>query len=255
MHSRNRNITAALLSLVVAGACGSDSSVAPTTQTGGSLTDAVAQLSVPALGAATTLSGLPGGALSSLDATRCAYAATSQSFTCPTVTVSGLTLKQSFTLLDASGGKQSAYGATTSSVHLSSSVTGTVTQGTVSVSVDAQQELTLSGLLTATHTLDGTVTTTLSNVGTAVPALGTVTTTTIDHLVLPASATGASAWPASGTITAVTKTLASGGVPAVTLLTASITFTGSSKAMVSITAAGVSKTCTVDLASQAPSCS
>jgi hypothetical protein len=254
MIARPRHIVAALLSLVVASACGSDSSVAPTTQTG-SLTDAVAQLSVPAIGAAAAVSGLPGGALATFDASRCAYSATSQSFTCPTVTTSGLTFKQSFTLLDASGGKQSAYGpTTTSSVHASSSVTGTIMQASTSVTVDAQSELTLSGLLTATHTLDGTATTTLTN-GTSVPTLGTVTTTTIDKLVLPAGATGAAAWPTSGTITAVTKTIAGGDLPATTLLTAKITFTGSSRATVSITTAGITKTCTVDLTSQAPSCS
>jgi hypothetical protein len=252
MFFRTRNAVAALALSIVAGACGSDSSVAPPPPQSTTLADALAQLSVPALGAATSMSGIPSGALPSLDAAKCSYTPASQSFVCAPVVASGLTIKPSYALLDASGAKQPAFNAaTTSAVRANTTISGTLMEGGTAIGVDGQQELTLSGLLTGTHTLDGFSQTTLAGPGSVLTIpLVTVVTTTIDRLVLPANATGPAAWPTSGSIT-----VQSGWQGADTVLfRAKITFTGSSKATVTITTLGSTQTCTVDLASHAPSC-
>jgi hypothetical protein len=259
MFARLRLTAVALVLSVVASACGSDSTSPLEQPPGatGTLADAMAQFSIPALDAVASMTGVPGTSTSWLSLSSCAYSAAAQSFTCPPITTSGVTVTQSYTLLDASGAKQPAYGATTTSaVRQSSSITGTIKQGAVDVAVDAHQELTLSGLLTSTRVIDGLSTVKLTGTGTTLPApISTLVTTTIDKLVLPAKAIGGDpAWPTSGTITVETKPFTS-GVAAAATVTVKITFTGSSRATVTVTAANFSQTCTVDLSSHAPNCS
>ena len=255
MFVRHRHrLPLAALALSVAAACGSDTVVGTgTAPTDRSLDAALAQLSLPALSAsAGAVSGVPGAALPALTASRCAYSASAGSFACAPVTANGLTVTQSFSLLDASGAAQPAFnGATTSSVRTTTAVSGTYKDGGTSLVVDAHQELALSGLLTSTRTLNGTGVATITPTGSGI---GATIATTIDNVVLPAGATGASVWPSSGSITAETRPSVGIAAPPPTLRV-KITFTGSSTATVAITAPGYSQTCTVDLSSHAPSCS
>jgi hypothetical protein len=127
--------------------------------------------------------------------TRCPLDSASRYFVCSPLSGGGLTLNQRFTLLDASGGTQSAFDArTTTSLHLENSVAGTWSwsRSSDTFTVDGQQVLDLTGLGTARHTLNGT---SLTLAG------GSELRTTITDLVLPVVVAGAPVgWPLSGTI-------------------------------------------------------
>jgi hypothetical protein len=104
----------------------------------------------------------------------CTYVAASQSFTCPTQTVNGVTITLSYTLLDAAGHPQSSPNiATTAAVRTLSTVKGTLTllpgnAGAISgtLTLDRTEDMTLSGLLTGVHTLNGTASVTSVSVAT-----------------------------------------------------------------------------------------
>jgi hypothetical protein len=254
MLSRTRYVAAALLSFVFASACGSDSATSSleSPADGVSLTEALSQLSLPAVGATDIFrTGVP-DAIPALDPSKCVYTASSQSFVCSTVKASNLTFSQSYTLLDASGNKQSAFSpTTTSAIHASTTMSGTFTDGAATFTLDGKQDLTLSGLLAANHSLDGSGTTKITGSGGAGVQLGTLVTTALDKVVLPAHATGAAAIPTSGTMSAKVAGLGAEGV----LFDMKITFIGSGKATIAVSAGGLSQTCTVNLAVPGSACS
>ena len=243
----------ALALATLAAACGSDSSTAPNVQPV-TLDQALAELSGPAL-SATAASFDVGPALPALVASRCAYESSSQSFACTPLVANGLTVTQGFTLLDAAGAKQAAFDkASTSAVRANTTVAGTLQQGQLQLAVDGEQELTLTGLRTATHTLDGTSRVHVASISGSGLPFETTVNTTITGLKLPApTADGTRPWPTAGTIVVETSNSIGGAPPAV--IRATITFSGTSKVAVTLTGPGVSATCTIDLASQAPSCS
>ena len=254
MLRRFRPYTALALALAtLATACGSDSSTAPSSQAV-TLEQALAELSSPVLSDATAafLPGTP--ALPALALSRCTYQASTQSFACTPVVSSGLTVTQSFTLLDGSGAPQSAFDkGSTSAVRANTVVAGTLQDGPDQVTVDGQQELTLSGLRTATHTLDGTSTMHLASADSGFTSEITVNTTIAGLKLPPLTADGARAWPAAGTITTEISESFGGDTPDV--LQIKITFNGTSKVTVTMTVPGSgAATCTIDLASSAPSC-
>jgi len=253
LHRVRRNHAMLALALAtLATACGSDSSTGPKAQPV-TLDQALSELSSPALSA--TAASFDGGlpTFPTLAATRCPYQATSQSFACAPLVVSGLTVTQSFTLLDGSGTPQSAFDqATTSAVRANTAFEGTIESGADSVAIDGQQQLTLSGLREAIHTLDGTSTVHIVGVGSALPFESTVTTTITGLKLQPPAADGTHPWPKAGTIVVQTATSVGNVPPAV--IRATLTFNGTSKVAVTITGPGGSASCTIDLASQAPSC-
>jgi hypothetical protein len=233
-------------------ACGSDSSTRPNVQPV-TLDQALAELSSPALSA--TAASFDGGlpTLPTLAASRCPYQAASQSFACAPLVISGLTVTQSFTLLDGSGTAQPTFDqATTSGVRANTAFEGTLRSGTDSVAIDGQQQLTLSGLREAIHTLDGTSTVHIVGLGTDLPFESTVTTTITGLKLQPPTADGTHPWPKAGTIVVQSATSIGNVPPAV--IRATITFNGTSKVAVTITGPGAAASCTLDLASQAPSC-
>ena len=203
----------------------------------------------PAVGA---ILPIPVPSLSAVVPSSCSYDAASQSFMCPNVTVSGVTASRSFTLLDASGTPQTAFDRTsTAAVRMKSTFAGTITSGATSMVVDQRQDLTLSGLLTGVHTLNGTsllhLTGSFATGGTSSPTDMTMSTTITD-LVLPRSSTG-SQWPQSGTI-AGTVTDTELGTSFTT--TIAMTFNGTSVVTVTTTAGGFTSTSTIDLANPLP---
>jgi hypothetical protein len=259
IHARTSLAAIALAVLTVA--CGADSSVAPTSSV--TLDQALAELTIPALSdAAASFSGA-GALVPSIVPSRCPYQAASQSFVCAPLSGAGLTLTQSFTLLDASGAKQSAFDQhSTAALKVVSAVAGTLVQQGLSIAVDGQQELTLSGLLTDKHTLNGSSTThtalTSADVG-AQPITSTITTK-ITNLVIPVVPVGGpAAWPLSGTIELKVSTdLALQpvlGPGSTSVSTVTITFSGSSIVTLTITGPGVSRTCQANLALQGLACS
>jgi hypothetical protein len=259
MCTRLRSQLSVVALAVVATACGSDSSVAPNTPpaTLATLEQALTELTLPALSAVgSSVSGLfPEGPV--LGTGSCAYTAESQSFVCTPATAGGVTIEQSFTLLTASGATQSAFDqATTASVTTNTSVTGTEVDESSTITIDGQEELTLSGLLTGPHTLNGSSHVHLAGTfddGTTNVPLDITVTSSITNVVLPANTTlGAQIWPTSGTIVVESSGSFADLPPSTSRLT--MTFNGTSTVTVTITESGVSQTCKQDLAKPETGC-
>jgi hypothetical protein len=215
------------------------------------LDEVITEMTVPSL-AATLVPGMPATpSAAAITPSSCSYDAVSQRFNCPNVTVSGVTFYRWFSLLNAGGTPQPQFdAATTDGVHLSSSLAGNFTANGSDVTVAGNEDLTLRGLLSGVHTLAGT---TLLNVNgtdaaTGYPFILSVSST-IEDLVLPD--TPADRWPKSGSVI-VHATRAMAGTTTTSQLSA--TFNGTSRVDVSLTSAGTTLSCTVDLASQHPTC-
>ena len=242
-------VAAAAAILALTGAC--SDSTGPSDVQPANLNEVLAELQPQLLASsASMISAAPVPSFSAPAPSSCSYDGASKSFVCPNVTVSGVTASRSFTLLDASGAPQTAFDRTsTAAVRMNTTFGGTVASGTTTVVIDQQQELTLSGLLTGVHTLNGTSLLHLTGslgTGAATIPIGTTVSTKITNLVLPRQASGGQ-WPQSGTI-AATVTDAQIGAP----LMVAITFNGTSKATMTVTVNGFTSTTTIDLADLGP---
>ena len=248
----------ALFAAVLLSACGGDALVVPRSDVRVDLAQVFRELSVPGIqGAMAAAGGVPIPATSS-GPSGCNYAAATQMFVCPSVTSAGITITQSYSVLNAAGGTLSLFdAATVAAVRVRSTVSGAQALPTgETITVDGQQDQTLSGLLTSTHLLNGTSTMNLSGTlksGLLPGAFTSRNTTTVLNLAVP-SGTGASSSPASGTVTMdMVSTFA--GAPTVTSQSV-MKFNGTSKVTVTITINGMGLlACTIDLAASAPACS
>lgn len=250
------------LALVVAAliaGCGADSSVS-TTSAPVDLAQVFKEMSLPSItGATSAAAGFAGPAAPTASGvpTGCSYAASSQSFKCAPITAGGITITQSYTLLNASGSPLSSFEPTSlAAVRMLSTIAGTESSAGDVFTINGTQDQTLSGLQTSKHTLNGTTMMTLKGTfGTGSPTaepLTLVTTSTTKDLVIPANA-GANNYPASGTITVV-ETMSLRSLPPFTT-TLVLTFNGTSKVKVTIDGVSVSGCSTIDLASTNPGCS
>jgi hypothetical protein len=243
MRSAHRSLVASLALVLAAGAC-SDSPVQPVEET--TLSSALAEMSLSEV--------LPGGIgvaapvpSAALVPSGCAYSVTSQGFVCAPVTTNGLTINQGYTLLSASNAPQQAFDrATTAAVRGTMSIVGTVTTGGEAITVDLQQVMTLSGLLTGTHVLDGTQVVHLGTPpGSPYPLVEDISTT-ITGLVLPPRGSS-NPYPRAGSI-AMTILDGPAGAPSTTTFALTMVFNGTSKVAVTFTVDGVTTHCTIDLA-------
>jgi hypothetical protein len=235
--------------LALTGAC--SDSTGPSDVQPADLSQVLAELQPSSLAPlAGQVSGVPVAALAAPVPSSCSYESASKSFVCPNVSVSNITVSRSFTLLDASGAPQTAFDkTTTAAVRMKTAFAGTVTSPTTTMVIEQQQDITLSGLLTGAHTLNGTSSGRLTGsvgAGTTTIPVATTISTTITNVVLPRSSSG-SQWPQSGTITATITDSALAGMPEATS-TVIITFNGTSRPTISITVNGVTLTSTIDLA-------
>jgi hypothetical protein len=251
---RFRSLAAAVALPVLAGACVPDDALTPRVPS--TLDAALADLTHPALDVvAATFSGA-GLVTPRIVPTRCPFDAASQSFVCTPLTGIGITLTQRFQLLDAAGGRQSAFdSATTTGLHLENAVNGTVVQNATTLMVDGQQTLDLSGLGSARHTLNGsslTLTTLVDPARADSPPVKREIRTTIADLVIPVVTPGQPrGWPLSGTIdiryrTDYRRELPGGGTTVVFIAT--MRFSGSSLVTLTMTVPGGIETCQLDLA-------
>lgn len=235
---------AALLALT--GAC-SDSSTGPSVDPV-NLSQALAELQPTSIApVADQLSAVPAASIGAPNPSSCSYDGASKSFVCPNVTVTGVTVSRSFTLLDANAAPQTAFDpATTAAVRLKTAIAGTVTSGASTIAVDQQQDLTLSGLLTGVHMLNGTslvhMTGSAGSGTTTVPVNMTISAT-VTNLVLPRASRGEQ-WPQSGTIAATVTDASSGTARTGTI---AVGFNGTSKATLTVTVDGLSVSTTIDL--------
>jgi hypothetical protein len=233
--------------LALAGAC--SDSTRPSNDPPADLTQVLAELQPSSLAPLNgAISVVPVMDVGAPVPSSCSYDGTSKSFLCPSVSVGDITLSRSFTLLDASGAPQTTFDkTTTAAVRMRSTFVGTVTAGATSMVMDQEQELTLSGLLTGVHTLNGTSLGHMSGTVAGGPApipISTTISTTITNLVLPRSSSG-SRWPLSGTV-AASMTDAGFVTPVTTTIT--IGFNGTSTVTVTLSTNGFTSTSTVDLA-------
>lgn len=254
---RIRLVLATLTLAVVADACVSDSSVAPDTPAG-TLDVALSEVTLPALDyASATFSGA-GIVTPAIVPSRCEFDGASGTFVCGALSGNGLTLNQHFTLLDGAGTKQSAYDvSTTAGLVVNSAVSGTATgyvgSNAVTLTVDGQQELTLSGLGTAQHTVNGTslTLTTLARSDNSDPPLTSTITTKVVDLVIPVPLPSDPApWPTSGMIELQSTTDLGYVIPlaaANTTTSAAMQFNGSSVVKLTITTQSGTQSCSVDI--------
>jgi hypothetical protein len=253
---RSRRLLA-IAALPLAAACTVDSSVGPSTP---ATPDRVlTEMSLPAVSRSPTVSfNMINGAAQFLPSAGCSYSAATQRFDCPSVASSGFTITQWFMLLDAGGAPLSSWDPeATAAIHVHQTAKGFDRSVLDSTSVDAQQDLTVSGLLGgAHHTLNGTqiahIERTPVGAGTAQRFVLDVTQQLAD-VVLANSTDPATAWPLSGTLSEdVTESL--GGTTPLHVRTV-IGFTGTSKVQLTVAIGGVtSPPCTVDLVSAFPNC-
>lgn len=258
MSTRIRVVLATLTLAIVADACSSDNTVAPSATQNGTLDGALSEVAMPALAyASATFSGA-GMVTPTILPSRCQFDGASGAFICSSLSGNGLTLNQHYTLLDAAGTKQSAYdGATTAGLVVNSAVTGTAVGysggSSVTLTVDGQQELTLSGLGSAQHTVNGTsltVTTLTFSDGSVAPLTSTITTRVVD-LVIPAASPGDPApWPTSGMVELKSSTDLGYVIPldaANVTTSAAMQFSGSSTVKLTITTQNGTQSCSVDI--------
>lgn len=256
MFARFRRGLPAIVFAAAAVACGGDST-GPTSYPPATLNQALAELAIPALAAGGTAFTDISTTTPALDPAKCPYSATVQSFVCTPISQSGITINSSFTLLSGAGAKQSAFDPTsTNAVRANTTVAGTLVEQGTSLNVNGQQELTLSGLVSGPHVLNGTSSITLA--GTVADDASTypiniTVATSIANLVLPANEGGSSQlWPSSGTITVDVN--GSIGPVSVSQARTVITFSGTSTVNVTVSGGGLSKSCKVDLAVAEPVC-
>jgi hypothetical protein len=176
---------------------------------------------------------------------RCPYDSGTGHFVCASATMSGVTFTSWYELLDASGHRQTAFdSSTTAAIHTVMDMSGTLAAGTPpgSVTKTRHSDQTLSGLLTGTHTLNGTGNSTTSFA--TVDLTSSITESdTINNLVLPA-ASATQKFPLSGSID---TTFGIGGGPGGTAFQSTLTFNGTSVATMVTTTGGITQTCSVGL--------
>lgn len=249
-------LVALLGAAVFAAACSSD--LAPSASQQLDLSAELSSMSVPGMSAAVSATSTTASS-SDVDApaivpSACTYSSTSQSFTCPAVTVQGLTITRSYTLLDAQQQPQSAPDkATTDGIRTETKVSGTITAHNTTTTVAGDKVLTLTGLLANQPLLNGTDNSTLSGSttsgSTSVPF--TITETgTVDKLALPPKGS-TTHYPQSGTVgMTIASTFGPTGATTTTNSSFSLEFTGSNLATLTLTNSLGTRVCTIDLTGQ-----
>jgi hypothetical protein len=266
-RSMLRSLAAAVSAAFVVG-CGSDPPSGPSTSRHTlDLAAVMAQMSIgrptSIPGASVVMSVPASTGVPVILPSACPFSSTAQGFTCPTVTSGGLTFDISYFLYDAAGKAQSQLDAnTTASVRTLVDTKGTTsvspsngTSGTASIA--DHSDMTMSGLLTSAHALNGNGTShydlTLSGT-TSIRAVIDMTTATKNVTIPTPTDADIPAWPTSGTITTDGKTVATiGGLGSISTTSHTvITFNGMSTATIVLTTSGAATTCTLDLAGKNP---
>ena len=176
-------------------------------------------------------------------------------FECPSTTANGVTFTMYYQLLDGSNNAVSSFDAkTVAAIHTVSDVSGTIASPagspTSAITLTGHDDATISGLLTATHTLSSTGTSAESFTLGGQPF--NVATSQTTNLQFPK--TGLKNQYPTGTM-AMDITASGAGMPAGTSHV-TMTFNGTSTVTMSFSGGGFTQTCTLDLAkaSAVPNC-
>lgn len=254
MHKiRSKRTAARLVALlgaaVFAAACSSDT--APSASQQLDVSAALSSMSVPGVSSAVSTMS-PTASSADVDApaivpTSCTYSATTQSFTCPTVTVNGLTITRSYTLLDAQQQPQSAPDkATTDGIRTETTVKGTMTMRSGSMTVDGQKVMTLTGLLANKPLLNGTGSSTMTGtmtMGTTSTPFSLTTADTTTNLALPPKGS-TTHYPLGGS---VEMSMTSSGALAGSSSSMKLAFDGSNFATLTLSNSFGTEVCKLDL--------
>ena len=240
MRLSTRTRLMSTLAIFAVGAC-SDSAMAPVAPT--SLDRALAEMSLSSLVAGGFSFGSP-VLLRSVSPATCAYNGAVQSLVCAPIVMSGLTINTSYALLTATGAELAAFdAAATAAIRTTTTVAGTMGTGPSALTIDEREVMTLSGLLTGQHLLDGSQLSHITGSSSGQPIDETITT--IIAALVPPDRAGA--YPHSGTVTS-TLSGASFGTPTSGAYTITMKFNGTSKVDVTITGLGPARHCVIDLA-------
>jgi len=255
---------AVVTGLVFLASCGSDSATSPTQNANG-LSAALSQVSVvnantfASAGAMANVSG-SGNTAPAFDPSACTYSSTDNAFTCPTKTASGLTFQLKFYLFNAAGVAQNAYdAATTDRLRTVYDASGTVssTGSTPSTfQLAHHSDLTLTGLLGTSRTLNGTSTDHgVFDTGSGTSAVHVVADVngTATNIVLPAAQ---GQYPASGLLASdINVSTTSGGFASAATARGTLAFNGTNLVQLTLSTGGGVTACTIDLTGQkAPKC-
>jgi hypothetical protein len=189
------------------------------------------------------------------DSNSCAFSTTSNRNDCAAIMRAGLTINRSYSFLDAASHVQQSFDpASTNTVNVKNSVTGTVTHhSTATSTVNSSSDFTVVGLAAGStqRTVDGTASGSETTTGTRDGVAFTVARTADDKttgLVIPIQ-DGRPTYPTAGTVTrSMTATVTKdGSAPSTTSRSEVITYDGSATATVVITHDGVTKNCTKPL--------
>ena len=265
MKSKIRILLASVVApaVLIAG-CRSSDATGPSSGQTLDLSSLIGEMGIASVGVAAGAAGVGGVAIPTMPPvvpSSCQYSAAIQGFSCATFTSNGITLDATFFLLDATGHFQSQPdAATTAAIRTVTDLKGTTSldqAGTVgSMTLTNHQDMTLSGLLTDTHVLNGSSTSHSDITLSAPSSLHGVTDskTVTANVAMPKS----SRWPASGTIATDATTTSQFGSQSVTGTTHSVlTFNGSSVVTMTMTitagSSPFSATCKIDLSGASPS--
>ena len=201
----------ALLVVAALVAACSDSSTGPSTPNVPDVASLIGEMSVSGIGSAVSVASPEVGLVFSASPTfapaNCVFTPSTGYFVCPTITSNGLTFTRMFRLLDAANNPQSKPSEQTVAIETKSTIMGTLTfndrtSGTSTVAIDRSDDMTLSGIQTTKHTLNGRAATKID--GTMSTALGPTHVTTnqtelTTNIVLPNAKAG-QRWPQSGSV-------------------------------------------------------
>ena len=247
--------SAVVAGLAFAASCSSDSATGPTTGSA-SLSAAISQTTYgdasTFASATSALTNVPGAAAPTFDPGACTYSSSDNSFTCPSKTASNVNFQLKYFLYDAAGVAMNAYDpAVTDRLRTVWDASGTFsTTGATPTTVQLahHSDLTLTGLLGTTRTLNGTSTDhDIVDSGTGSGA----THATVDvagsatSLVLPAAA---GQFPASGLLASdITLKNTTGAFSSTANLRGTLAFNGTKFALLTISSGVGTTACTIDL--------
>ena len=264
IHSSIQRSAAVVAGLVFMASCGSDSATSPTQSSTG-LSAALSQVSVvnantfASAGAMANVSNTANTA-PAFDPSVCTYSSTDNSFTCPSKSASGITFQLKYYLFNSAGVAQTAYDAATTdrlrTVYDASGTFNSTGSTPSSVTLTHHSDLTLTGLLGTSRTLNGTSTdhgvfdtgSGTSAVHAVVDVAGTAT-----NIVLPAAQ---GQYPASGLLASdITVKTTSGSFSTTANARGTLAFNGTNLVQLTLSTGGGTAACIIDLTGQkAPKC-
>lgn len=244
----SRNITRVALLPVILGtfalvACRGDGGTGPTPPP--TLDQVLYQASVSSVAGGATTIGV--AQFVPPAASNCSYDPGTRWFGCGPVTTGGVTYTRAYALLDGAGALQPQFGPDIVAVRTRVAMRGTQAPNTT---VDASEDMTLSGLLSGTYVLDGTFTGGVIQATVTTPSISIQTHRDgqVTHLVLPSTP---GAYP-RGTIT-FDASSSIGGVWGPVYHNV-MEYDGTSVLKVTTSSGTVSTTCAVDLVSPSSKC-